>query len=86
MNWVVIRTPLAVKKEHLQALQSLKNFEFKNIKNNYRETSCSNDRPIYYHGVELLVNKTLSMGKRIGLRSVPAAVVVSLDDESFENL
>ena len=77
VNWVFFRTPLAIKQRHLEAFQSLKNEEDENIKNNYRPTMSANNRPLYYHGEELLARNVISMGKPVGLRSVNAAPLAS---------
>jgi len=76
VNWVLFKTPLAIKKEHLQAFQSLLNDDLENIKNNYRPTMPANNRPVYYHGEDLLARDVISMGKPFGLRSVDPAPVI----------
>jgi len=77
VNWVVFRNQLAARREHLSAFQSLKNEEKEPIVNNYRATMSANGRPIYYHGDELLALDIVSMGKKVGLRSVDPAPTVS---------
>ena len=76
VNWVLFKTPLAIKKEHLQAFQSLLNDDEETIKNNYRPTMPANNRPVYYHGEDLLARDVISMGKPFGLRSVDPAPVI----------
>eukprot|EP00092_Neocalanus_flemingeri_P018348 GFUD01019857.1.p1 GENE.GFUD01019857.1~~GFUD01019857.1.p1 ORF type:complete len:364 (-),score=78.84 GFUD01019857.1:68-1159(-) len=76
VNWVFFKTPLAIKRKHLKAFQSLLNDEKEVIKNNYRPTMPANNRPVYYHGEDLLAKDVLSMGKPFGLRSVDPAPII----------
>jgi len=76
VNWVFFRTPLAIKAKHLRAFQSLLNDDEQPIRNNYRPTMPANNRPVYYHGEELLARDVISMGKPFGLRSVDPAPVI----------
>jgi len=69
VNWMVFKVPLAVKEKHLFALQSLKNKKGKEIVNNFRETQPVNERPVYYHGIELIQKDKISRGSSVGLRS-----------------
>jgi len=59
VNWVVFRNPLAIKKEHLKVFQTLQNSGQEPIKNNYRNTMPTFNRPIYYNGEELLVREVI---------------------------
>jgi len=59
VNWMVFKSPLAIKEKHLKAFQSLKNKEGSNIENNFRPTQPVNERPIYYHGIALKQSKTI---------------------------
>ena len=59
VNWVVFRKPLAIKKEHLEMFHTFKNIGQEQIKNNYRNTMPTYNRPIYYHGEELLTREIL---------------------------
>jgi len=59
VNWVVFRNPLAIKKKHLEMFQTLQNNGQEQIKNNYRDTMPIFDRPIYYHGEELLTKEVI---------------------------
>jgi len=59
VNWVVFRNPLAIKKEHLGVFQTLLNSGQEPIKNNYRNTMPTFDRPIYYSGEELLAREVI---------------------------
>merc|ERR1719461_2267732 len=70
VNWVVFKNPIAIRESHLLAFQSLKNYNGKNIANNFRQTQPVNDRPIYYHGIALIQSKTISRGSSVGLRSM----------------
>ena len=84
VNWVVFRTPVAIKERHLRALQSIKNTEGGMIVNNYRPTMPVFKRPIYYKGSKLMDDKIISRGKDIGLRSKRHAEVV--DEEDMKKL
>merc|ERR1719402_2105305 len=64
VNWVVFRNPLAIKKEHLEVFQTLQTSGQEPIKNNYRNTMPTYNRPIYYNGEELLVREVI---KGVGL-------------------
>jgi len=75
VNWILFKTPLAVKMEHLQALYQLQDPSGKSIINNYRPTMPCNNRPVYYHGNDLLERDIISIGKPIGLRSVKPASI-----------
>lgn len=68
VNWVVFKNPLAIKKKHLKAFQSLKNKEGVKIANNFRPTQPMNTRPIYYHGIQLVKSKAVARGS-VGFRS-----------------
>jgi len=59
VNWVVFRNPLAIKKEHLEVFQTLQTSGQEPIKNNYRNTMPTYNRPIYYNGEELLVREVI---------------------------
>jgi len=69
VNWMVFKVPLAVKERHLLALQMLKNKQAKEIVNNFRETQPVNERPVYYHGIDLIQKKVVPRGSSVGLRS-----------------
>jgi len=69
VNWMVFKNPLAVKESHLLALQKLKNKEGQEIVNNFRETQPVNERPIYYHGIDLIQKNVIPRGSSVGLRS-----------------
>jgi len=84
VNWVVFRTPVAIKERHLRALQSIKNSEGGKIVNNYRQTMPVYKRPIYYKGSKLMDQNIISRGKDIGLRSKRHAEVV--DEEDLKKL
>jgi len=84
VNWVVFKTPVAIKERHLRALQSIKNAEGGKILNNYRPTMPVYKRPIYYQGSKLMDTKVISRGKDIGLRSKRHAEVV--DEEDFKKM
>jgi len=76
VTWVVFKTPMAIKKEHLKAIQTLRNNKGESIKNNYRSICPINKRTVYYHGEDLLVRDVIRVGRRVGPRSeVPAPVV-----------
>jgi len=75
VNWVFFKTPLAITKEHLKAFQTLLDLDKEPIKNNFRETMPANNRPVYYHGEDLLARDVINMGKQFGLRSVDPAPV-----------
>ena len=76
VNWVLFKTPMAIKKNHLKAFHMLLNPEKEPIRNNYRETKPANNRPVYYHGEDLLARNVINMGKLFGPRSVDPAPVV----------
>jgi len=59
VNWVVFRNPLAIKREHLKVFQTLQNSGQEPIKNNYRDTMPTFNRPIYYNGEELLAREVI---------------------------
>jgi len=84
VNWVVFKTPLAIKEKHLRALQSIRNTGGTPIINNYRPTMPVNKRPIYYHGNDLLARNMITMGSRVGLKSKEHAAMV--DQEFIKNL
>merc|ERR1712042_295089 len=84
VNWVVFRTPVAIKERHLRALHSIKNAQGGCIANNYRPTMPVYKRPLYYKGSKLMDQKVISRGKDIGLRSKRHAEVV--DEEVMEKL
>jgi len=84
VNWVVFRTPLAIKERHLRALQSIKNAEGGKIVNNYRPTMPVYKRPIYYKGSKLMTQNIISRGKDFGIRSKRHAEVV--DEEVLKKL
>merc|ERR1712179_716641 len=84
VNWVVFRTPVAIKERHLRALHSIKNAEGGKICNNYRPTMPVYKRPIYYKGSKLMDQNIISRGKDIGLRSKRHAEVV--DEEDLKKL
>jgi len=69
VNWVVFKNPLAVHRRHLQALQEMKNLAGRNIANNFRETQPVFDRPVYYHGIDLIQRRVIKRGSSEGLRS-----------------
>jgi len=68
VNWMVFKSPLAIKEKHLRAFQSLKNKEGANIANNCRRTQAVNGRPIYYHGVRQ--SRNFRRGSSVGLRTL----------------
>jgi len=70
VNWMVFKNPLAVEEKHLRALQRLENTGGASITNNFRPTQPVNDRPIYYHGIDLIHSRTISRGSSEGLRSM----------------
>jgi len=80
VNWVVFRTPVAVKEKHLKALQSIRNPQGANIVNNYRPTMPVNERPLYYKGERLMDLHVISRGSSVGLRSQQNAEVIDEDD------
>ena len=79
VNWVVFKTPIAIKERHLKALQSIKNAEGGKMLNNYRKTMPVNDRPVYYKGEKLMDMKMISRAGMVGLRSQQNAEVVEED-------
>merc|ERR1712098_329218 len=84
VNWVVFRTPVAIKERHLRALHSIKNAQGGKICNNYRPTMPMYKRPLYYKGSKLMDQKVISRGKDIGLRSKRHAEVI--DEEDMQKL
>jgi len=87
VTWVVFKTPLAIKKEHLKTIQTLKNKNEESIKNNYRSICPINKRTVYYHGEDLLVRDVISMGRRVGLSSLqPAPVVGEVMGKGYEKM
>lgn len=70
VNWMVFKNPLAIEEWHLRAFQSLQDSKGKSITNNFRPTQPVNDRPIYYHGIDLIHSRTISRGSSEGLRSM----------------
>ena len=80
VNWVVFKTPVAIKKRHLKALQSIKNAEGGKMLNNFRPTMPVNDRPVYYKGEKLMDLKMISRSGLVGLRSQQNAEMVEEDD------
>eukprot|EP00091_Calanus_sinicus_P019978 TRINITY_DN5238_c0_g1_i3.p1 TRINITY_DN5238_c0_g1~~TRINITY_DN5238_c0_g1_i3.p1 ORF type:complete len:296 (-),score=96.56 TRINITY_DN5238_c0_g1_i3:188-1075(-) len=79
VNWVVFKTPVAIKERHLKALQSIKNAEGGKMLNNYRPTMPVHDRPVYYKGEKLMDQKIISRSGLVGLRSQQNAEVVEED-------
>eukprot|EP00088_Acartia_fossae_P070033 TRINITY_DN9276_c0_g1_i1.p1 TRINITY_DN9276_c0_g1~~TRINITY_DN9276_c0_g1_i1.p1 ORF type:complete len:375 (+),score=66.16 TRINITY_DN9276_c0_g1_i1:43-1167(+) len=69
VNWMVFKVPLAVKEKHLMALQMMQNKQGQKIVNNFRETQPVNERPVYYHGIELIQKDIITRGSSVGLRS-----------------
>jgi len=84
VNWVVFKTPLAIKEKHLRAMQSIKNAGGTAITNNYRPTMPVNKRPIYYNGNDLLDRNIVTMGSSVGIKSMERAGMV--DQEFIKNL
>lgn len=76
VNWVVFRTPLAIKREHLAVFETLMNPCHEPIRNNYRATMPINNRPVYYHGEELLASDVVKSGQKFGMKSVDHAPVI----------
>jgi carbonic anhydrase len=69
VNWIVFKHPLAVHKDNLRDFQSLMNDKGERLINNFRPVQPANDRPLYYHGTELLVTGTISKGNGKTARS-----------------
>jgi len=86
VNWVVFRTPLAIKKNHLEVFKTLQNRHKEQIKNNFRNTMPIYNRPIYYSGEELLGKEVVNPGKRFGLKTVELAPVVGKVEKISLNL
>jgi len=69
VNWVVFKVPLAINQRHLQAFMEMENEKGENIVNNFRETQPVNDRPVYYHGIDLINQNRIQRGSSTGLRT-----------------
>lgn len=69
VSWVVFKTPLAIHVENLRDLQTMHNNQGIPIVKNFRPTQPVNDRPIYYHGLDLIKRGILSRGSSVGQRS-----------------
>merc|ERR1719219_3221593 len=76
VNWIVFKNPLAFTTKDLRALQTIRGLDGKIVKNNFRPTQRINGRPIYYHGLDLLMNGVIKGGSNVGLSD-------STDESSF---
>jgi len=83
VTWIVFKTPLAIKKEHLKTIQTLRNNEEESIKNNYRGICPINKRTVYYHGEDLLAREVISVGRRV---VEPAPVVGEGSGKGYEKM
>jgi len=68
VNWIVFKDPLAITLEQLHSFQHLTREDGSQILNNFRETQPVNDRAVYYHGVDLILSKTITRGSSKLLR------------------
>jgi len=69
VNWMVFRHPLAIHKDNLRDFQSLMDKQGNRLVNNFRPCQPTNDRPLYYHGTELLEKGIISKGNGRTARS-----------------
>jgi len=69
VNWIVFKNPLAIHQDNLRDFQSLMDLEGSRLVNNYRPVQPANDRPLYYHGTELLKAGVISKGNGSTARS-----------------
>ena len=64
VNWIVFKNPLAISsKNYFYALKTIKDWDGKIVKNNFRPIQETNGRPVYYHGEDLIKEKVIKKGK-----------------------
>jgi len=69
VNWIVFKFPLAIHRENLDALKTMRNVNGSFIIDNFRMPQDLFDRPLYYHGISLLRAGVLDRGAATGIRS-----------------
>ena len=62
VNWIVFKNPLVVNTYQITGLQFIEDESGERVMNNFRETQEVNDRPIYYHGRELIETGVIDRG------------------------
>jgi len=70
VNWIVFKDPLAITADQLQAFYSLTREDGSPILNNFRAKQPVNDRPVYYHGIDLILSNTITRGSNKLLRDL----------------
>ena len=70
VNWIVFKNSLVVETDQIIALNLIKDNEGKFVKNNFRKTQKVNDRPIYYHGRDLIEKKVITKGSNPRLNDI----------------
>jgi len=69
VNWIVFKHPIAIHKANIRDFQSLMDKQGNRLINNFRPVQAANDRPLYYHGTELLEKGIISKGNGRTARS-----------------
>ena len=62
VNWIVFKNPLTITNRQIASLVKIFDKSGELVVDNYRETQEVNDRPIYYHGEELLRTGVIGIG------------------------
>jgi len=70
VNWIVFKDPLAITSDQIQSFQRLTREDGSPILNNFRVTQPVNERPVYYHGLDLILSNTISRGSNKLLRDL----------------